>query len=459
LRGELAARRPRTRLFSFLDCSGAEGRGILAWGKNLYRKGVTMRAKLLVTIALGAFALSMLGSQGAEKPKDPPKIPSPPPKPDPEKSRKEKLGGKNFDEWKKDLTSADPAVVENAIRTIVFYGDLAKGEAMDILIAKLNPRKYYNLDTSIKVNVVIAIGTLGVDSSNREEATDALIRALSDEQALVRFQAALALGAIGRDGAKAIDKLLLKLKDHSTWEVRKACARALSSVALPAKDDKYPESRVIEGLRYRASNDTCFQVRLEAVQSLIALGLPKPANEQTILIRTLKSIAERDYYAIQGGKEKEDKTVRIWAQVALMRMEVAVDKEQYVKSHARRLDWVGKLLTDPILGVRCQAARALGQMGSYAKSQVEKLAEVLEKDKDPIMVGWTVWAIAAMGKEGKPAIPALERLKKESKDEGFKNHLQDVIDHILNPKLNTTPVRKEEKVEKEKVDKKDRRAR
>jgi hypothetical protein len=379
-------------------------------------------------------------------------MPDKPAKVDPKESRKFKVGGKNFDEWAKDLRNSDPAIVENAIRTVVLYGDLAKGEALEIIVAKLNPRKYNNLDTSIKVNVLIAIGIIGVDSTTSDDAVDALIRALTDEQAIVRFHAALTLGAIGHDGAKATDKLLLKMKDPSTWEVRKACARALASVATPFKETKFPESRVIEGLRHRAFWDPCFQVRLEALQSLIVLGPPGGTpTEQGRFIDSLKTIAKREYFN-RDRKEKEDKTVRLWADVAVMRMERAVvkEKEKFQKGHAKRLDDIGNRLTDPILGVKCQAARAIGQMGPYAKSQVERLADILGEEKDPIMIGWTVWALANIGKAAKPAIPALEKLYKSSKDEGFKLTVEDAIKHIRSTGA-VIPTKKETKPAKEKV--------
>jgi HEAT repeat protein len=251
---------------------------------------------------------------------------------------------------------------------------------------------------------------------------------LTNSQTLVAFRAAIALGNVGPRARDAIPALINGLQHKfygGSWEIRKACAGALASVAQP-DEGKSAKSEVLEGLR-RALDDSCHQVRFEAAQSLVTLGTPANAQEKDRIVRTLKALAD--------GRTEKHKIVRIWAHVGVMRMD---------KIEEKRLAIIGDMLKDPLLGVRCQAARALGTMGPVARSQREKLTLALY-DKDVILVGWAVWALGCMGKDAKDSVDDLKKIAKEAKkdgNEGLKLTINAAIKAITEPPPNKNPDKK-----------------
>ncbi len=340
-------------------------------------------------------ALALLGtSLHAKEEKKPAKAPEQPPKLTEDVSRDYKIGGKTFDDWLHDMDSKDPSVRENAIRTIILYGPRAK-DAVPTFIKEL--KKPY-LDISCKVNAAIALGLLPIKGEHVDEAVTMLKRLLNDEQAIVRMHAALALGQMGNEAKAAIPTLLSKMHDRSTWEIRKACALALGKVAVPKEAKKPPDTLVIRGLK-AALLDTCQQVRIEAAQSLVLLGPPGSAEDKSSVIARLRQAAD---------KPGEDKTVRIWCHVGVMRMTGKVE--------GKHLAFIRKMLDDPILGVRCQAARALGVMGPSAKEAVPDLVAALN-DRDVIMIAWAATALGQIGKPANAAVPALEKVAKKYETE------------------------------------------
>jgi HEAT repeat protein len=337
-----------------------------------------------------------------------------------EASRDQAIGGKKFDDWLHDLKDPDPSVVENAIRTVPLYGKLAR-EAAPILINKVVKTDLVYLDISIKSNIAIFLGTVGVNDGDQDDAVRALRALLNDSESYVRYQAAIALGRYGPDAKAAIPYLLSKLGDSKNWEVRRACAQALGTVALPRKAGTAVDNHVLRGLLARVSqtNEKCAQVRLEAIHSLVLLGPPaasSPASQSTEQVlkqsieQSLRLAADRD----------RDLTVRIWAHVALMRMG---------KVDEKRLATLGKLLDHKLLGVRCQAARAIGSIGPDASSQIGSLKVALQ-DKEPTMVGWAIWALGQMGTAAMSSVPAIEAVAKKSDNPGLKQFAEEAIKAI-----------------------------
>jgi HEAT repeat protein len=408
-----------------------------------------MRIIILTAIALAALLVSIPGFAAKKAVKQDNNDPLPNKVQAKDKGKQEssyfkEIGGKNLDQWMKELKSRDPGVYENAIRTIVLFGPRAK-TAIPIVIAKLKSPYAYQLDVSVKVNSAIFLGACGLGDDADEEAVEGAVKGLNslldDSQAIVRFHAAIALGRIGHavthtgsQGKRALQKLTSNLKNTSTWEIRKACAAALASVGMPEKEAKGPDPVVIDELRKRLTTlENCAQVRMEAAQTLMILGKPANGEVRSRLIQTLLKVA---------NNKKEDTTVRIWANVGLMRAEGV--KED-------RLAFIGKLLDHEVLGVRCQAARALGMIGPEAKSQISRLKEAL-KDKNSIMLGWIFFALENMGPAAKGALTSLETLKKKAvkkEDKALEMAVEKVMKTIRNAKL-----AKEDKDKKKKPDNK-----
>src|SRR5262249_36925153 len=208
-----------------------------------------------------------------------------------------------------------------------------------------------------------------------EKVVKALKAMLKDSQSLVRWHAANALGRIGPKAAEvALQELIYAARDLNAWETRKAATFALGTVGYDAKNG--PEAKVVHALLYNLkSQETCAQVRLEAVQSLSVLGPPKREEDAELkksIPRHLEPLAARD----------PDKTVRVWAQMTIM---------QFTEVTGPRLVAIARMLapTEP-LPARAQAARALGLIGTKAKSQIPNLIEAL-KDRDAVVVDNAAW--------------------------------------------------------------------
>src|SRR5207247_7974983 len=117
-------------------------------------------------------------------------------------------------------------------------------------------------DVSLRVNATITLGIVGMEEKDIPAGVSALIRLLTDTQSIVRYQAAMALGRLGRDARPAIPALLNTIKDSSSWEIRKAAAFALGAIAEDRQ--RGPDVRAMRALA-DALKDTCFQVLMEGI--------------------------------------------------------------------------------------------------------------------------------------------------------------------------------------------------
>lgn len=348
-----------------------------------------MRHALPAAVALAAFLLSGLpvAAQPSKKTEDP-------------KKTSAVVGGKTLDRWLDDLKSKDPSVRERAISTIKLYGSGARVAVPAII------RAMADSDVALRVNAIIALGMIGMDQQDVQTGVTALTRALSDSQGIVRYQAAMALGRLGVDAKPAVTALVRTVRDASSWEIRQASAYALGSAVVDAKMP--PDMLVIKAL-LSALSDASSQVRLEAVLSLITLGPPALAADKNYTMSILQQLLNND----------RDQIVKIWARMALMRMD---------KVHDGHLKIIGGLLKNSDPDVRIHAARALATIGPDAKGQVPYLMAQLD-DKDLTVVYWVIVALAQMGDASLPALTSLAELSKH-KDQAIKRAAEEAIDKI-----------------------------
>jgi HEAT repeats len=335
----------------------------------------------------------------------------------------EQLGGKTINEWIKELkTAKDPSKVENDIRTILLFGPDAAQAAMPHLLSILRKHSRTTpVDTSVRVNTVIAVGEIIGNSKERpgtnqiSEAVTLLTRLLRDDERIVRYRSAVALAQIGPEAKSAISELILASRDTSTWETRHAAVLALGSVAVDRKNG--PPIKVLEAL-YNGLRDSATQVRMAAVQSLVRLGPPADKAQRAALERELEPVAKSD----------PDPTVRIWTHIAIMNFKG--QPEDW------RLDTIGKMLSSPELTVRTQAAQALADVGKHAKKQVHRLQAALS-DPDPFVVGWCIVALARMGRDAGPAIERLRQIAADPQQpEPVKRSAQQALDMIEGRAMN-----------------------
>jgi HEAT repeat protein len=296
-------------------------------------------------------------------------------------------------EWKNDLKDKDPSIRERAIAALKVYGPEAREATHDII------RAINDKDMSLRVNAIITLGFIGMDEKDRQEGINALKgRLSSDNQGIVRFQAASALGRLPNgDAFVAVPELITATRDASCWEIRAAAVGALGHAGF-APGGSF-DLNAFHAL-LKATEDKCVEVRLQAVISLINFGTPgRPA----------------DYNALQGvlktlrNDKKEHKRVAILARVALMRIRPP-EGPQTQKYIDEEMVPIGKLLRDPELQTRTMAARAIGFIGEKAKSQVPELIDALS-DLEPQMVLLTVQALGSIGPAASNAYNALKRLE------------------------------------------------
>ena len=106
------------------------------------------------------------------------------------------MAHKTLEEWIEEIKDRDKGKAENAIRTIPIFGQQEAQRAVPVLIAEL--KKPPPVDTSIRVNVAIALGVIlgGYGDPNPRDLKDAvavLRRLLTDQQSIVKMRAAEAL--------------------------------------------------------------------------------------------------------------------------------------------------------------------------------------------------------------------------------------------------------------------------
>jgi HEAT repeat protein len=303
----------------------------------------------------------------------------------------ERLNGKSMFEWMNDLKDKDPSIRERAIAALKAYGPEAREASRDVI------RAINDKDMSLRVNAIITLGFIGMEPKDRQEGISALKGRLSDNQGIVRFQAASALGRLPKgDAYDAIPELIKATRDPYCWEIRTAAVGALGHAGFDPAGNGF-DLNAFHAL-LGAARDTCVEVRLQAVISLINFGTPgKPA----------------DYNALQGIlttlQRDKHKRVAILAGVALMRIQPPNDPktQKYID---KELGPIGKLLRDPELQTRTMAARAIGFVGEKAKSQVPELIDALG-DLEPQMVLLTIQALGNIGPAASNAYNALKRLE------------------------------------------------
>jgi HEAT repeat protein len=303
------------------------------------------------------------------------------------------VDGKTMYEWMKELKdkkeTRDPGVRVRAIHAVQSYGGEAREAVRDIM------RALTDSDASVRVNAAIALGLIGFDAKDLKDGVSALSRLVvkeTEQQGIVRFQAAKALGRLGPDSAPAIPALVRAITDQTASEIRGAAAYALGSAGWDIQ--KGPDPRAIHALvgneTYRSGlHDVCQDVRMESLFSLIVLGPPVQATDKAAEKRALEALLH-----------DKSKVVEIWGRVAIMRLD---------KVSSQYLIPIAKHLKDADVRVRVNAARAFAIMGQDAKSSVKDLIYALD-DKEPTVIMWACIALGEMRNAAQEALPKLEGL-------------------------------------------------
>jgi HEAT repeat protein len=297
------------------------------------------------------------------------------------------VGGKTLDQWIKDLRDRDPAVKTVAIQTLARYGFSAH-KAVPVLVSALKDR-----DPSIRTNAIIALGKIGMEKKDAANGLAAMGQCLNDSEQVVRYWAATALGGYGFAANGSLQNLIAAAKDYrASWEVRKAAVGAIGLICR----DQPSVPRVLQVLR-EMFKDVCAQVRSEALKAVILIGKPSSPQDLQFILP-----------AVRGMIGDHDKTVQIWAQVALMRLERVT--EEHV--HA-----ITTSLKASDSSTRIQAATALQNLGiEHADLWLNDLRDALG-DKDPDVVFAVLRTLMDLGPAAKEALPDVQKVAAGSKEE------------------------------------------
>jgi HEAT repeat protein len=313
------------------------------------------------------------------------------------------VGGRKLEEWLKDIESPDPSVREGAIRVVVQFGPPAR-RAIPALVRQC---RILN-DLSPQASAIIALSELvpqsqpsgGQPDGYTRDAVDALGQLMDSTQAIIRYRAATALAWIGPPARAALPKLIIRIEDKYSFEIRKAVCGALGTVG---RDEQgWPILNALEALAKGAADRDSRDVRIEALQSIISLGPPYGGVPPPQLTAVLK----------QRLSAERDKAALIWVRVALMRLDppsvtdaniTLISKQMFAKPGVT-------------LEQRVQAAKALGYMGAAGKPGLTDMIEALQKSEEKVLTVQLCWSLARMGQYAERAIPALNQVRESYKD-------------------------------------------
>jgi HEAT repeat protein len=296
------------------------------------------------------------------------------------------IGGKTYDQWKQDLKHDDPSVRANAITVIPGFRE----QAMDAVLLLID--RTHDKDASPRVKAVLALKIMGVRGTDRQRVVKALgERIANDSQAIVRYEAAQALMRFGPDGREVVGDLVKGLGDSSTWELRHACILAL--IVAGVDEMKGPDPRVTDALLLRINTfyEPTFQVRLEAIIALGALGRPQDPKKLQQVIAGL-----RQHF------NSSNKAIKIWSHVSMMALEDKVNTKD--------LDTIAGYLSERDRDVRVQAVTALGALQSKAHDYLPKICDMLRSEKEPQVQAAACNALGRMGDKSEKVLHTLIRL-------------------------------------------------
>jgi HEAT repeat protein len=329
------------------------------------------------------------------------------------------INGKTMIEWMNDLKSKDPSVVEYAVANLKVFQQEARDASREIIkFAKAR-------DTSLKVNAIISLGWIGFYDNDLQEGVNVLTQALHDNQEIVRYQAAVALRGLGPKAYPATGALISTLRNSNSWEVRRAAAATLGLVAKENPLDKGFDRGAFAALvdtlgMNNGQGDSAQEVRMEAIISLIRLGLPgQPADRNK----------EKQALYTMATSSRQPPKVSIWAHAALWMLDKPTGQNSPYKAGQQHLAAIAKFLKSTDLQSREHAVRALGVIGPDAASRVPDLIDILE-DKNPGIVGLTCVALSNMGDAAREALPVLEKMSQRHPDDGVREAARLAVEKI-----------------------------
>lgn len=284
----------------------------------------------------------------------------------------EKIADRSLAEWVKELKHSDPAVRVSAVQTVGMFGERA-GVAVPILIERLSRER----DISLRANISLALSAIHVRESDVPEVVKALAGRLAptEDQAIVRYYAAGALGRFEEKAVPALRAVLGASRDPRSWEIRRAAVSTLGRMAKKANKEIF--EAILNGLITSLRTDHCAQVRLSATLALTDVGKKGTEEQkQNVLDNFRKHLNDPDV------------TVAVWAHVGV----ILVDKVS-----PDYLNDLAKFLKSEELTARTHAIHAMAVLGKDAEPRVQDLVRLVQNDPEPLAVGMASWALGEIG--------------------------------------------------------------
>jgi HEAT repeat protein len=233
------------------------------------------------------------------------------------------------------------------------------------------------------------------------KAGPALQKALKeDDQPRVRRSAAFALGAFGPEAAPARDDLITASKDPSAV-VRQNAAWALGKLGKAAGADGVEQLRTL-------LQDEAPSVRRDAMHALGEIGNPTAHPAVATMLKT-------------AGMEKAG-VVRKAAVEALSHLVGPEDRKSGQELYP--------LLTDKDSETRYDAAFVLGTIGGPVAVEALPVLRAGLKDADPRIQELAAAKIGDIGKNASPAVEDLGRALVEAKEPGVRMNAAIALAHI-----------------------------
>ncbi len=239
-----------------------------------------------------------------------------------------------------------------------------------------------------------------------------LAKALNNPDAGVRSSAASALGSIGAEAKMAVPQLITLLKDFKAY-VRGSAASALGEIGA---ESKTAAPQLIPLLK-----DSDAEVRFRAAYALKKIG----AEAKTVVPHLVPLLKDSDAKMrssaafVLGSIGAEAKTTvpqlipLLQDSDAEVRISVASALGNIGVEAKAAVPQLIPLLQDSHEGVRGSATQALGNIGAEAKAAVPQLIPLLT-DSNPFVPSRAAYALGSIGAEAKTAVPQLILLLKDS---------------------------------------------
>lgn len=343
--------------------------------------------------------------------------------------------GKDLKEWVRQLGNPDPSKREKAVRAIPMFGAAARTIVVPHLTNRLR-----DTDASVRVATVFVLRILQPYLEDKdvpkvvERVAERVLRKGSDTryyepQAIVRFEAVMTLAKFGDKAHPAMGALVQGVTDPSTYQMRLRCVQLLRHLGRKTEGAD-PEAvkallQVLNGDPLHGIRaEPTFDVRLEAIMGLGALGRPKPPPAPTPRVlgviapgagpvkrpaaAGVSPILNLEIRTLLRYAKGPDKILAIWAFVSLMALEDTVSKQhlEELAKYIKDKKFTGRpaavrYLAAKWIEVRMNAIRALGAVHERAKPMTAKLL-ALTDDKNLGVVTAVYYALEMIWEENTP---------------------------------------------------------